>query len=72
MGTMVRVWHLRVVLLPVLLLIVLGGAALAADSGTITFSLDFPNSAPEHYSMSVQADGKRQVRIHRQDLAGLG
>jgi len=54
---MLRVWHLRVVLLPVLLLIVLGAEALAADSGTITFSLDFPNSAPEHYSMSVQADG---------------
>lgn len=29
----------------------------AADSGTITFTLDFPNSAPEHYSIEVQADG---------------
>lgn len=29
----------------------------AADSGTITFTLDFPNSAPEHYSFAVQADG---------------
>lgn len=29
----------------------------AADSGTITFTLDFPNSAPEHYSIAVQADG---------------
>jgi hypothetical protein len=29
----------------------------AGDSGTGTFTLDFPNSAPEHYSMSVQADG---------------
>jgi hypothetical protein len=27
------------------------------DSGTVTFSVDFPNSAPEHYSISVQADG---------------
>jgi len=57
MRSMMRAWHLRVVLVPVLLLMVLGAAALAADSGTITFSLDFPNSAPEHYSMSVQADG---------------
>lgn len=30
----------------------------AADSGTITFSLDFPNSAPEHYSFTVQSDGR--------------
>lgn len=29
----------------------------AANSGTITFTLDFPNSAPEHYSIAVQADG---------------
>lgn len=29
----------------------------AGDSGTVTFSLDFPNSAPEHYSISVQTDG---------------
>ena len=57
MGPIVRVQHPGVVLVPVLLLIVLSAVALAADSGTITFSLDFPNSAPEHYSMSVQADG---------------
>jgi hypothetical protein len=30
----------------------------AAESGTITFSLDFPNSAPEHYSFTVQSDGQ--------------
>ena len=29
----------------------------AADSGTITFSLDFPNSSPEHYDILVQPDG---------------
>jgi len=52
-----RVQHPGVVLVPVLLLIVLSAVAVAADSGTITFSLNFPNSAPEHYSMSVQADG---------------
>lgn len=30
---------------------------LAGDSATVSFSLDFPNSSPEHYSMSVQTDG---------------
>jgi hypothetical protein len=30
----------------------------AADSATVTFSLDFPGSDPEHYSLSVQADGR--------------
>jgi len=31
--------------------------AAAADSATITFSLDFPHSDPEHYSLAVQSDG---------------
>lgn len=30
----------------------------AADSATITFSLDFPNSNPERYSIVVQSDGR--------------
>jgi hypothetical protein len=29
----------------------------AADPATINFSLDFPNSSPEHYSISIQSDG---------------
>lgn len=29
----------------------------AADPAAITFSLDFPNSSPEHYSIAVQSDG---------------
>lgn len=29
-----------------------------ADSATITFTLDFPASDPEHYSISATADGK--------------
>ena len=29
----------------------------AADPATVSFSLDFPNSSPEHYSFSVQSDG---------------
>jgi len=35
-------------------------AAAAADPATITFSLDFPDSSPEHYSISVDSD----VRAH--------
>lgn len=57
MSARERARHLRLVLLPTLLLICIHPAALATDSGTITFSLDFPNSAPERYSISVQADG---------------
>ena len=49
--------HLLCVLLAMLLLIFISLAALASDSGTITFSLDFPNSAPERYTISVQAVG---------------
>jgi len=30
----------------------------AADPATITFSLDFPGSDPEHYFISVQSDGR--------------
>src|SRR5215472_9324701 len=30
----------------------------AADPATVTFSLDFPNSSPEHYSIDVQSDGR--------------
>ena len=56
-GARARVRDLGLVLLPAVLVIGIHSASLAADSGTITFSLDFPNSAPEHYSMSVQADG---------------
>jgi hypothetical protein len=31
--------------------------ALAAEPATITFSLDFPNSDPERYSITVRSDG---------------
>ena len=30
---------------------------IAADSAIVTFSLDFPDSSPEHYSIAVQSDG---------------
>jgi len=44
---------------PLLALVLLFSISLcnAADPATITFSLDFPNSSPEHYSVAVQSDG---------------
>ena len=56
-GPIARVLPLRFVLLPVLFLLSIRPSTWASDSGTITFSVDFPNSAPEHYSLEVQADG---------------
>jgi len=38
--------------------ILFGLPARAADPATVTFSLDFPNSSPEHYSISVDSDGQ--------------
>ena len=38
--------------------ILLARPLIAADSATVTFSLDFPHSNPEHYSISVQSDGR--------------
>ncbi len=38
-------------------LLLSSASALAADPATITFSLDFPNSDPEHYTISVNSDG---------------
>jgi hypothetical protein len=32
--------------------------AFAADPATISFSLDFPNSSPEHYSITIESDGR--------------
>jgi len=32
--------------------------SLAADPASVTFSLDFPNSSPEHYSIAIQSDGR--------------
>ena len=40
--------------LTVLLLVPLG---IAVDPAVVTFSLDFPDSSPEHYSIAVQSDG---------------
>jgi hypothetical protein len=44
----------------VLLVGVLGVSTptLAADPATVSFALDFPNSNPDHYSISVESDGR--------------
>jgi len=43
---------------PLLVFVLLSVAPItAADPASITFSLDFPNSSPEHYSIAVQSDG---------------
>lgn len=47
-------------LVPFLLLASLRLPAQVADSANITFSLDFPNSDPAHYSISVDSDGRAQ------------
>lgn len=39
------------------LLLVSSLLSIAAEPATVTFSLDFPNSSPEHYSLVVQSDG---------------
>jgi hypothetical protein len=51
----VRFWRTATVLAFLLFAGVLGNAA---DPATVTFSLDFPNSSPEHYSIEVQSDGR--------------
>jgi hypothetical protein len=47
-------WHLAIILAAPLLFITICNAA---DPASVTFSLDFPNSSPEHYSIAVQSDG---------------
>jgi hypothetical protein len=37
-----------------------GFSVYAAESATITFSLDFPNSSPERYTISVDSEGLAQ------------
>lgn len=50
---------LRAVLLRISLVLAAAVAVAAqpADRAAVTFSLDFPNSSPEHYSIVVQSDG---------------
>ncbi len=39
-------------------MLALSAPVLAGDPASVTFSLDFPNSSPEHYSFAVQSDGR--------------
>ena len=39
-------------------LLLFSAFSVARDPATISFSLDFPNSSPEHYAMLVQSDGQ--------------
>jgi hypothetical protein len=47
-------WHAAIILAAPLLFITI---CKAADPASVTFSLDFPGSSPEHYSVAVQSDG---------------
>lgn len=38
--------------------LIFGPIVRAADTASVTFSLDFPNSDPEHYVIAVQSNGK--------------
>lgn len=44
-------------LVPLLILLFAVSLSWAADPATVTFSLDFPNSVPDHYTISVASDG---------------
>src|SRR5216117_3615952 len=48
---------LRAPMLSVLFLICWFGTASAQQPATVTFTLDFPNSEPDHYVISVSSDG---------------
>jgi len=50
----------RVIMLFACLFLVFASPVHAANPATVTFSLDFPGSDPEHYVISVQSDGKAQ------------
>lgn len=38
--------------------VLLAVSAWAAEPASVSFSLDFPNSSPEHYSITVDSDGR--------------
>src|SRR5579871_2008524 len=53
-----QVYRGCLILFGICLVLLSGLAALAAEPATISFSLDFPNSSPEHYSISVESAGR--------------
>jgi hypothetical protein len=46
------------VLVPLLIMFFSVSLSWATDPATVTFSLDFPNSVPDHYSISIASDGR--------------
>jgi len=57
-GTRPTRRHVRSVVWLAAWIVLLGGFSVrAAEPATVTFSLDFPDSEPEHYSISVRSDG---------------
>ena len=44
-------------LAPLLVLLFTANLCRAADPASVTFSLDFPNSVPDHYTISIASDG---------------
>jgi hypothetical protein len=54
-SSAVRSWRIPFLLATALLWAV---SSWAAKPATVTFSLDFPNSVPDHYTISVASDGK--------------
>jgi len=56
-GIRIRSLQLCPLLLAVFVLLSVA-PSIAAAPAIITFSLDFPNSSPEHYSIAVQSDGR--------------
>jgi hypothetical protein len=44
--------------LPLLVMLFAVTSSWAADPATVTFSLDFPNSVPDHYTISVASNGQ--------------
>ena len=51
-------WRLLVCCIRIAFLILVFTLAYAGEPATITFSLDFPGSAPEHYTITIEADGR--------------
>jgi hypothetical protein len=50
------------------LLLVMPALSIAADPATVSFSLDFPASDPEHYSISVTSDGHASYQCSARTL----
>jgi hypothetical protein len=40
------------------LIMLWAASSCAADQATVSFSLDFPNSVPDHYTISISSDGQ--------------